>query len=403
MSRKSRKNEHRADYPVLWSRPYALTVLGTLFIFIPYALFLPVLPVYVVEKLHGSLAAAGSVNAVFLIASVLFRAQTSRLETVFGKRRTLLVSCALFLLSNCLYLLVTQTSTLLVIRFFSGACFAIVNTSIMSFGCRIAPQQRIGEGLSYLTTVVTAGTAIGPFAGLSLARLYGFESVFIFSALMTFIGLIISAAIKGPETVANESRTVERVSFGQNYESSAIPVATILLLIAFVYSGVISFATIYANERQLYVAGPYFFVVLATFSILSRLATGKFYDRFGANSVVYPSIMTMAAGLLLLGSANSGLLLLVAAACIGFSYGIAVPSIQTIAIQISPQNRVSAVTATVFTFLDVGLGAGAYLLGVAMNSLGYANVYLLLSPVVLCITVFYYFVNGRNGRLARQV
>jgi MFS family permease len=388
---------HANDYPALWSGQYTLTILGTLFIFIPYALFLPVLPVYILERLHGSLEAAGSVNAVFLIASVLFRAQTMWLEALFGRRRTLLASCFLFFVSNCLYLVATHTVTLIATRFFSGICFAIANTSIMSLGSRLAPRQRIGEGLAYLTTVVTAGTAIGPFAGLSLARAYGFAAVFVFSALMTFIGLVITFAIRIPDDIANEPRIVCRFNFRENYEFKAVPVSTALLLMAVAYSGVISFVSVYAKQLHLLFAGSWFFVVLSVFSIVSRLATGRLYDRFGANAVMYPAIFLLSAGLLLLGMASSSAALLTAAALVGLAYGIAVPSVQTIAIQKSPSHRISAVTATVFTFLDMGMGAGAYIVGVGIHALGYAGLYLLLSPLVLSVSFLYYCVHGRKA------
>jgi predicted MFS family arabinose efflux permease len=395
--------ESGTEAPVLWSKPYFLTVLGTLFIFIPYALFLPVLPVYVVEKLNGSLTYAGAVNAAFLFASVLFRSQTSRLEGMFGKRATLLGSCFLFLLSNCLYFFAANATILIAIRFFSGACFAIVNTSIMSLGSRIVPQQRIGEGLAYLTTVVTAGMAVGPFAGLSLSSSYGYEAVFIFSVVMTFIGLLITCAIRIPDYIADEARSAGSYSIRRSFESGALPVSAILMLLSSAYAAVITFVTMYANESQLTVAGTYFFVVLASFSVLSRLATGRIYDRFGANAVIYPSIAAMTLGLFLLGRASSGLELLSAAALIGLSYGIAVPSIQTIAIQKSSTQRISAVTATVFTFLDIGMGVGAFVSGSVIHVIGYARFYLLFSPLVLSIAVFYHYIHGRKRPLTSYV
>jgi predicted MFS family arabinose efflux permease len=273
----------------------------------------------------------------------------------------------------------------------------------MSLGSRIVPQQRIGEGLAYLTTVVTAGMAVGPFAGLSLSSSYGYEAVFIFSVVMTFIGLLITCAIRIPDYIADEARSAGSYSIRRSFESGALPVSAILMLLSSAYAAVITFVTMYANESQLTVAGTYFFVVLASFSVLSRLATGRIYDRFGANAVIYPSIAAMTLGLFLLGRASSGLELLSAAALIGLSYGIAVPSIQTIAIQKSSTQRISAVTATVFTFLDIGMGVGAFVSGSVIHVIGYARFYLLFSPLVLSIAVFYHYIHGRKRPLTSYV
>jgi len=74
---------------VLWSSPFTLIMLGMLFLFIPYSLYLPVMPAYLLEELHSSMQTAGAINGVFLAAAVLSRAQTARLEARFGVRRVL--------------------------------------------------------------------------------------------------------------------------------------------------------------------------------------------------------------------------------------------------------------------------------------------------------------------------
>lgn len=385
----------------LWTKPFTLTLLASFLIFIPYSLYLPVLPVYVIDKLHGSLAAAGLVNAFFLLASVLFRAQTSRLENRFGVRFVLLASGFLFMLSNCLFLLTDSTTVILAIRFFSGACFAVVNTCIQALGSRIAPLKRKGEGLGYLTMVVTAGSAIGPYVGLKLAKAYGFDWVFIFCIIVVLVGFILSMMISIEEAppVAPQPKGFQALK--DLIETRAVPASSIVLLLSFAYAAVITFVTVYATQLQLPAASTYFFVVLATCSIGSRLFAGHIYDRFGADVIIYPSFATLALGLGILGCAATSLHILAAAALIGFAYGAAVPGLLTLAIQKSPAHRTSAVTATYFTFLDSGLGIGSYLVGVFIPLLGYARLYLLLSPLMLIVALLYYkLITRRTGATA---
>jgi MoxR-like ATPase len=85
-----------------------------------------------------------------------------------------------------------------------------------------------------------------------------------------------------------------------------------------------------------------------------------------------------------------------AAGLIGSAYGITAPSFQTLAFHQSPPHRANVVTATYFTFYDLGLGAGAYLAGVLIPHLGYANLYLLLNPFVLSAAVLYYVICRRK-------
>ena len=377
----------------LWTRPFTLTMIGILFLFIPFALYLPVMPVYLLKELHSSLEAAGAVNGIFLVASVLFRAQTARLEARFGVRRVLLVSGFLFMATNALYLAVSTAASVMLIRFLSGACFAVVNTSIYAMGSRLISSARKGEGLAYLTTMVLAGGAIGPYMGISLSHAYGYHAVFIFSTLISLLGLLIACAIAIPE---ERPHVQARFSFHDLFEVKAIPASLIILVIAIAYGGVLTFVAVYATELGLPFVVKYFFVAMASASVASRLATGRLYDRFGPNASIYPAIMLMAVGLLMLGGIHTTVGMLTAAAIIGVGYGMSVPSIQTLAVQLSPVHRSSAVTATFFSCLDGGIGLGAYLLGGAIHTFGYAAVYLALGVMTLGCMLMYYTIYARK-------
>lgn len=383
----------------LWTRPFILALVASFLIFIPYSLYLPVFPFYVLAGLHGSPATAGLVNAVFLLASVLFRAQTGRFERRFGTRSVLLGSVLLFMLSNCLFLLTDAVVTVLLIRFFSGACFAVANTCINAMGSRIAPQKRKGEGLGYLTMVVTAGNAIGPFIGLNLARSCGFGAVFLFCAASVSTGFILSLMIDVPDEPSSGRDDSRYVGVRELFETRAIPASGIILLLSVAYATVLTFVTVYATSLRLGTAAAYFFVVLAGCSMVSRLFTGRICDRFGAGVVIHPAIALMALGLFTLGSAATSFHMLLAAALLGLSYGTAVPALLTLAFRHSPPRRTSAVTATYFTFLDIGLGCGSYLVGICLPFSGHAGLYLLLAPFVLAVAFLYHRICNKNREL----
>jgi MFS family permease len=368
-------------------------MIGILFLFIPFSLYMPVLPVYLLKELNSSLEAAGAVNGIFLAASALFRAQTARLEARFGVRRVLLSSGFLFMATNALYLLFSTVSSVMLIRFLSGVFFAVVNTSIYAMGSRLVPNTRKGEGMAYLTTMILAGGAIGPYIGLSLSHAYGYQSVFIFSALISLLGLLIACVIVLPE---DGPHVQLRFSFHDLFEVKAIPASLIILVIAIAYGGVLTFVAVYATELRLPYVVKYFFVVMACSSVASRLATGRLYDRFGPDASIYPAIIIMTLGLLILGGISTTTGMLTAAAIIGVGYGMTVPSIQALAIQLSPPQRSSAVTATFFSCLDGGIGLGAYLLGGGIHAFGYAAVYLALAVMTLGCVVPYYLLYGRK-------
>ncbi|MDD2736891.1 MAG: hypothetical protein PHF56_23405 [Desulfuromonadaceae bacterium] len=66
------------------------------------------------------------------------------------------------------------------------------------------------------------------------------------------------------------------------------------------------------------------------------------------------------------------------------------------AIQRSPSQRSSAVTATFFSSLDGGIGLGANLLGEGIHLFGYAALYQALGVLTFCCIVPYYALYGRD-------
>ena len=380
----------------LWTLSFTLTTVGILFLFIPFALYLPVLPVYLLKEMHSSMAAAGAANGIFLVASVLFRAQTARLEARFGPRRVLLVSGFMFMASNLLFLAVGTVVGVLAIRFLSGACFAVVNTGVYAMGSRLTPKSRKGEGLAYLTAMILAGNAVGPYLGLNLARAFGSQAVFIFSASISLFGMLIFCLVRVPE----ERPQLQPFSLKGLYEVKAIPVSLIVMVLAVAYGGVLTFVVVYAAELKLPLVVQFFFVVMAVASIGSRLLTGRMYDRLGPSAAIYPAILLMALGLLMIANLHTTALMLTSAALLGFGYGMAVPGFQTLATQLSPTHRVSEVTATFFSCLDGGIGLGAYLLGGSIHAFGYSAVFQSLAALTFSCTLLYYQVYAKKNRPA---
>lgn len=393
---------NKAHQEPLWTTPYALTIVTLFFVFIPFSLSLPILPMYIIDELHGSVQLAGLINTVFFVACVLFRTQTARLENILGKSNTLKISFLLFFLSYVLYLTTANIVAIIVIRFFSGMCFAILNTSIMSIGTQLTPASRKSEGIAYLTTINMIGWVVGPFIGLNIVRIWSFNGIFIFCSLILFLGMAISFFINMSKlSPVNDNNAVATgFSLHDFLEIRALPLCSVVFLTGFAYCSVTSFVAVYANSLNLFTAGAYYFVILALSSAVSRLLTGNAYNRLGANALIYPSFILFAIGFFLLSYAQTTFIMLMSAAFVGIGYGTVMLCMQTIIVNQVPKDRTSVVTATYYTSVDFGNGIGAYILGACIPLIGYSNLYLLLSPFILCISILYFVVYCRNTKIA---
>jgi len=154
----------------------------------------------------------------------------------------------------------------------------------------------------------------------------------------------------------------------------------------------------YAIEQDLIKAASVFFLVYTISVLVSRPFTGRLLDLKGANYVMYPAFVLLAAGLVVLGSATSSLSFLIAASLIGFGFGNIQSCTQAISVKITPRERMGMATSTFFIFLDAGLGFGPYILGFVLGIVSFSQMYLSLGFVAFVTIGLYYAVYGRNEK-----
>jgi MFS family permease len=251
--------------------------------------------------------------------------------------------------------------------------------------------------MGYFGLTMNLAMAIGPFLGLTALQLWGTTVMFSISVVFIVIGTITGLFIKLPER-ENEKHSLVTPKSGIHlndiFERSAVRISLVGCFFALVYSSVISFVSVYAKEIGLAEVASYFFVVYAIILILSRPFTGRWFDQYGANMIIYPSIICFASGLFLLSMADSIWLFLLSASLVGLGWGTAFPSFQTIAIQIAPPTRRGMATATFLSIFDVGVGLGSFVVGMIGTNIGFNSLYYYCSLIGLLGIGLYYVLHG---------
>lgn len=143
----------------------------------------------------------------------------------------------------------------------------------------------------------------------------------------------------------------------------------IAFLMGIAYASVLGFQKLYTTDIHLTTVGAYFFVVYALIITITRPAMGRLMDVKGEQWVLYPSYLFLALGLFLLGSVTSSLPYLLSGALIGFGYGTFMSCGQAASIKGVEEHRFNTAMSTYMIGLDLGLGAGPYLLGLIKDML----------------------------------
>lgn len=367
-------------------------------IFLVFYSLITTLPLYASGILDRTDDEAGLLVTAFLVSAILMRPFSGKLLDLYGKKRLLLISLLIYLACTILYVVFKEFTVLLGLRFFQGIWFSIATTAAGALAADIIPAKRKGTGLGYFTMSTNLAIVIGPFIGLLVIQYASFDSLFIVLAVVVAIGSVLALTLNTKDLTQPKQQQKFRLTFNDLFEKKALPLAIVASVIAFAYSSILSFLSLYAEQQDLLGAASYFYAVLAVAMIGVRPFTGRIYDTYGAKYVIIPSFMLFAIGLVLLGNADNPALLLTSAIFLGMGYGTLTTSFQSLCVQATAPERTSYATATYFTLFDLGIAVGSYVLGIVAVSIGYSAIYMVSAALMLGMLLIYSLIFARSAK-----
>ncbi|MDY4363482.1 MFS transporter [Lactococcus lactis subsp. lactis] len=386
----------------LWTTTFVVNMLLNFIFYLVFYLPTVVIGTMAMERYHASASIAGILSGIFIVGGFIARLWAGNNMKRLGAKKLLYIGTLIYFLLTFAYFFVHSVVLLLILRLVHGLGFGIAATASGTLAGAIVPSSRRGEGIGYYALSVTLSSAVGPFLAMFLYRTSGFYSLIWLSALLLFIALVGIFFIHVEKTTDSsnsvDNKVHKKFAWSNYFEKEALPISLIAFLIGISYSSILSFMDAYARNIHLSEAASFFFLVYAITVLLSRPITGRVFDGFGDNFVMYPTYLFFALGLLLIGFAHSGWMLLLAAIFIGLGYGSFSPFGQAIAIRNSEAHRLGITTSTFFGFMDMGVGFGPFILGMFMPLLGYRNLYFASAILALLIAVIYHFVHGRHAK-----
>ena len=224
--------------------------------------------------------------------------------------------------------------------------------------------------------------------------------IFSLCLALGMISLITAFFVNVPIVNDSTKTVIKGFKLSHFIEPKAVPIAMITLILGLCFSSILSFINFYAIEIDLVSAASFFFLVYSLAVLISRPFTGRLLDVKGANYVMYPAFILFTAGMLLLGAAHNGIMLLAAGMLIGLGFGNMQSCTQAIAIKLTPPQRMGLATSTFFIFLDAGLGFGPYLLGFFIPFVSYRTLYIILGIIILVSSGLYYLLHGKKKEKA---
>lgn len=391
---------------VLWTKDFTGLCFSSFFLFMTFYSLLTTLPFFILDYLHEAEESVGLATTTFLIAAVLVRPLAGKWLETLNRKKIIILSLLSTILISFFYLFVKSFEMLLALRFLQGLAFGVATTATSAIAADLVPKQRRGEGIGYFSLFMTLAMVFGPFLGLSIIQYASFNLLFIFAIIFAALSYILGMFIKVPPIPkAHSTQTKQRKGFSVHdyIEISAIPIAISAAVFGIAYSSLLSYTPLFAAEIGLQSIASVFFIVFAIVVILSRPYTGKWYDLYGANKLIYPALMLFTSGFILLSITNNAFLYFLSAAIIALGYGATLPSFQTIAIESAVPHRSGMATSTFFLFFDTGFGIGAYINGVLAAKVGYSIMFIICAIFAVFSMILYYLLShSRNIKIYKN-
>ena len=385
--------------PRLYTPPFMLLCATSFLAFSNQMMVQPVVPILVLDR-GGDATLAGLVIAAFSIPSVVVRPALGMLADRWSRVGTLLLGTALLAVSGLLYL-IPVLAAVFVVRMLHGVGWAAFNTAAPSMLGTIAAPARRGEAAGIYSTMPGLANVLAPAMALLLYAAFGLPAAFIAAALAGALAFVTAASIRPP---AMEREPAPPFSPTQLIEPRALLPMTVETLWTSGNALFFVFPPVVAATRGIPLdALPAYYLAAGVALVIGRASASRFLDRAERGSVILVGAGLGAAALLVAAGATSlpGLTL----GGVLYALGMSAVSPATLALTLdrAAPRRLGAAMATYSLGYQLGVGVGAAVAGVAIDTLGFPFPYILglLGPLGITAVVFARQAElGRPGRPA---
>jgi MFS family permease len=383
--------------PVHLSRP-APGIIAALFCgYLAVGLPLPVIPLFIHDRLGFGSLVVGLVIGIQFLATVLTRGYAGRLTDHFGGKRAALQGAAVCALGGLLYLIsatpgLSPAVSLAIIvtgRLAAGFGESQFVTGCVSWSIASVGSQRAGMSMSWTGIAMFAALAIGAPIGMTLYQGYGLSAAMIACIIAPLVAAVIAFREASYTSPSGQRLPFYKV-IGQIWREGLG-----LMLQGVGLSGLTAFASLYFAVRNWGHAG----LVMTAFGIgfiFARVVLGSLPDKMSGYRVALWSLAVEAIGQTMLWFAPHEIVALAGALVTGLGCALVFPALGVEALKrVPPANRGSAMGAFV-AFLDIAFGISGPAAGVIAGEFGYAAVYLFGAACALLGAVL--VLTARNSR-----
>ena len=324
-------------------------------------MLIPELPAYLTSL--GGAEYKGLIIALFTVTAGISRPFSGKLTDTIGRVPVMAVGSVVCFLCGFLYPILTSVAGFLFIRLIHGFSTGFKPTATSAYVADLVPADKWGEAMGVHGVCFSTGLAIGPAIGSAITDHFSINILFYCSSLFALLSIVILARMK--ETLPDKQKFKPahlKIKKSDVIEWQVLPAALIVLFSYISYGVILTVISDWSKHLGTSNKGL-FFMIFTLSSLLIRFVAGKVSDNYGRTLIIKISLAILLISLLGMALANSSFWLMAASAVYGVATGMLSPTVTAWTIDLSKPGLRGKAVATMYIFLEIGIGAGALLAG----------------------------------------
>ncbi|MBI2201161.1 MAG: MFS transporter [Armatimonadetes bacterium] len=376
-----------------------------------FATVIPLLPLYLTERLGASVKLVGAVVASFALVETVFKTAWGSLADRIGRRPTMIAGLVLSSLAPLVMSVLRVPILFIPLRLVDGIGSSALWPSASAIIADTSPPDGRATAMGALNMWFLAGLALGPALGLYVVGFTGnyASGFYLASFLLATSALVGIGTLRGvPDhgaaaptgTVVGYHGVAPKPHLSDVVESARLsPLLFVMFMVAFVQMfavGLLAPIMVIYAKRVIglpeHLIGTLFLLLVLSVAAAS-VPAGRLADTKGKRRTVAGGMVLGSAGMWVLQSTPSLGVLTVGAIMLGGSYALASPAWHALVSRLAPPGRIGLAMGASQTAEGLGLVLGPLLGGVLWDALGHrapfvaAAILLTAGTVVLLISL----------------
>ncbi len=366
----------------LFNRNFLLVLAGNFLLFFAFFTILPVLPLYMQQEYGATHTQIGVVLSLYTITALIIRPFAGFILDTFARRPMQLLFYGAFTLLFCTYIIPGNIISFAVIRALHGFIFGFITVANSTVAIDVLHTSRRNEGIGYYGISNNLGMALGPTISFATYNLFkSYDALFICAFVACALGFIMVSLVRMPQkpkTIKEEQPKRRPISLDRFFLLKGTHESITFMLLSFSYGILSTYLAVYARDEVGIdnATGP-FFMLMALGLISARISNGPHLRKDRVIQLVTIGMVGLFIGYAIFIFISAPILFYTSAFILGFSYGMICPTVQTMFVNLAPNERRSTANSTYLTSWDVGVGIGVVIGGAIADVHSYRVAYIL--------------------------